>query len=367
MVIRRLAITDVRNIRQAHLEGLTPVTILYGQNGSGKTSVLEAIHILSSARSFRSHKLSPVIFREAEQCVVFGEVCRSASGNYLSMGVQRSRSSGGQIKVAGRVVNNTSELAECLPLQVINSDSFSLLEGSPSVRRRFLDWGVFHVEHDFHQAWKQAQRCLKQRNSLLRSGRMADAELVVWTDEFIRSSELLDSYRQRYLQGFKPIFERCLSRLLDLEGLKLSYHRGWDSSRSLREVLASQAVREREHQHTTSGPHRADLRLRYHSHPAHEVLSRGQQKLVVCALSLAQGYYLSQLKGHHCVYLVDDLPAELDAVHRKALCALLYELECQVFISCVDYRDVDDCWPDKEQIRMFHVEHGQVTALDSAE
>ena len=364
MLIKKLEVTGIRNLRRASFHPLSSINVLYGENGAGKTSVLESIHLLSSARSFRSHKLKPLINNEMESCVAFAEIDIPGAG-YQPVGVERfkSASTPGVIKIAGQSVKSASALAENLPVQVISSDTFKLLEGSPSVRRKFLDWGVFHVEHQFHSVWKNTQRCLKQRNTLLRHGRIDDQQLAVWTEEFVRLSSQLDSFRARYFQHLVPVFEQTLARLLALEGLSLAYYRGWDKDIDLAEVLAANAIREREQGHTSSGPHRADLKLRYQSASAADILSRGQQKLVVCALRVAQGYLLSRLAGRSCVYLVDDLPAELDKKHRLALCALLEELECQVFVTCVDYKDLDDCWSKEAAISMFHVEHGVINQL----
>jgi DNA replication and repair protein RecF len=361
VLIKRLEITGVRNIERALLPALGSINILYGDNGSGKTSILEAIHLLSSARSFRSHKLKPLINLAAQSCVAFAEIDIPGIG-FQPVGVERfkSPSTPGLIRVGGQAVKSAAVLAENLPLQVISSDTFKLLEGSPSIRRQFLDWGVFHVEHRFHPVWKSNQRCLKQRNTLLRHGRIDDQQLAVWTEEFIALSEQLDAFRQQYFDALIPVFEHTLARLIDLEGLHLSYHRGWDRERSLVDVMSSNEQREKEQGYTLSGPHRADLRIRYQSCDAADILSRGQQKLVVCALRVSQGYLLSKKSARSCVYLIDDLPSELDKHHRTALCSLLEELGCQVFVSCVDPADLSDCWSPQAKLTMFHVEHGNV-------
>jgi DNA replication and repair protein RecF len=174
----------------------------------------------------------------------------------------------------------------------------------------------------------------------------------------------MDNYRKAYFKQFVPVFERTLQRLLKLDGLGLTYYRGWDKEKSLFEVISTNKQRESEQGYTVSGPHRADLKLRYQSSMAADILSRGQQKLVVCALRVAQGYLLSQLTGRSCVYLVDDLPAELDKEHRLSLCGLLEELKCQVFVTCVDHHDLSDCWSVDAAIKMFHVEQGVVSAVD---
>lgn len=362
VLIRRLEIAGVRNLTSVSLPLLSPINILYGNNGAGKTSVLEAVHLLSSAKSFRGHKLKPLINSDMSSCVVFGEIDLPGAG-FQSVGIERfkAQSSSALIRVAGQNVKSASVLAENLPLQVICSDTFKLLEGAPLVRRQFLDWGVFHVEHQFHSVWKGTQRCLKQRNSLLRHARIDDLQLAVWTSELVSLGEQLDQIRRRYFDAFVPVFERTLARLLDIEGLSLKYYRGWDSERPLSEALASNLLRDRELGYTQSGPHRADLKMRYRSANAADLLSRGQQKLVVCALRVAQGYLLSQETGRSCVYLIDDLPSELDRDHRKALCSLLEELGCQVFVTCVDHNDLEGCWSASVPISMFHVEHGKIT------
>lgn len=361
VLIRRLEIAGVRNLTSVSLPLLSTINILYGDNGAGKTSVLEAIHLLSSAKSFRGHKLKPLINSDMDSCICFGEIDLPGQG-FQPVGVERFKASSvpAVIKVAGQTVRSASALAENLPLQVICSDTFKLLEGSPAVRRQFMDWGVFHVEHQFHSIWKNAQRCLKQRNSLLRHGRLDDSELAVWTQELAGFGEQLDVFRKSYFDRLVPIFEETLSRLLDIDGLSLKYYRGWDSDRSLCDVLAANLNRDKEVTHTQAGPHRADLKFRYRSANAADILSRGQQKLVVCALRVAQGYLLSQEKGRSCVYLIDDLPSELDRGHRKALCMLLEELGCQVFVTCVDHRDLAECWSVDMPVSMFHVEHGNI-------
>ncbi|MEE8060108.1 MAG: DNA replication/repair protein RecF [Pseudomonadales bacterium] len=366
MLIRRLEITGVRNVKRESLTSLSQINILYGSNGAGKTSVLESIHLLSSARSFRTHKLKPLIGSKVDSCTVFAEIDIPGLG-YQPVGVERFKSAArsGVIKVSGQSVKSSALLANNLPLQVICSDTFKLLEGAPVVRRQFLDWGVFHVEHSFHRVWKTARRCLKQRNTLLRHGRIDAVQLDVWTSELARLGQQLDNFRQQYIAQLVPVFEHTLAKLIDLDGLRLNYNRGWDKDRTLEEVFQSNRIREQELGYTLSGPHRADLRLRYQSADAADILSRGQQKLVVCALRVAQGYLLSQLTGRLCVFLVDDLPSELDNDRRKALCKLLEELQCQVFITCVDRADMENCWSMDTPIKMFHVEQGKITAVNS--
>lgn len=362
-MIQQLTITDIRNLTSVTLKPSPSVNILYGLNGSGKTSVLEAINILGVARSFRTSRIKPVINQGSEACTVFGRI--GVKSSTVPIGVSRNlRDESLQIRVAGENLKSTSELARLLPLQVINPDTFQLLEGSPKLRRNFIDWGVFHVKHqDFFPLWKRMQKALKQRNSLLRHGRISGSELISWNIEFEKAANAIDLLRSEYIQCLTPVFNQVLSELTELEDLSVQYYRGWDKDKSLSEVLLSGLARDAKSGYTHSGPQRADLRIRIGKVSAVDILSRGQLKLVVCALKLAQGFLYKELSGKQCVFLVDDLPSELDIPHRLALCQLFQKMNCQTFITCVEKEALERCWLPETEVKMFHVKHGQI-ALD---
>jgi DNA replication and repair protein RecF len=245
---------------------------------------------------------------------------------------------------------------------VLNAASFDLLTGSPAARRQFLNWGVFHVEQRFFSEWQRFQRCVKQRNKLLRRGKLEQSELSVWTRELATSGEQIHAFRQAYFEALAPRFRAIMSELSPaLEGLELRYRKGWDKSLAYSAALAASEVADREQGYTHVGPQRADLRVTVSGYSAAETLSRGQQKLVVCGLKLAQGQIMSEAQPRGCVYLVDDLPSELDAQHCRQVCEALTALQAQVFITCVDATDLAGMWPDDVKPLMFHVEQGTVS------
>lgn len=358
----RLRIHHVRNLEQVALEDLRRVNVFYGRNGSGKTSVLEAIHLLAIARSFRG-SVKSLVTHGKQETTVHGQM----SPGKLAIGVRRDLSGEVTIKIGGEPVRTVAALAEQLPVQIINADSFDLLTGTPGARRQYLDWGVFHVEHRFFEQWQRFQRGLKQRNKLLRRGKIAGDELSAWTRDLAVSGETLTSYRSAYFQLLTPRFKAIMAQLVpSLAGLELRFRQGWDKQHSYAEALASSESSDRDQGFTHAGPQRADIRVLIDGHLAAETLSRGQQKLVVCGLKLAQGQLMAEMGEKHCIYLVDDLPSELDAQHSEGVCSLLDSMDTQVFITCVHKREIAAAWPaaSRDHLAMFHVEHGRVVRED---
>ena len=362
MLLKRLAIQSLRNLDAVDIRPSARINLLYGRNGSGKTSVLEAVHTLSLGRSFRSYKHKPLIQSDKDGFNLFARI-EDEQGTEMPLGLSRNRQGEAQFKANGKPLGSIAALASLLPLQVINAQSFLLLEGSPKTRRQFMDWLVFHVEPRFFEDWKAAQRCLKQRNSLLRRGRMKPEELAVWDNELAHLSDKIDQYRFNSIVQLSKQFTELLNSFIDLPGIELSYVRGWDKNRSLVEILHEHIDSDLQAGYTRSGYHRADLRLTQNGQLAADILSRGQQKLVVCALKIAQGLVFSQLTERRCIYLVDDLPAELDPEHRRTLVDWLYMLDTQVFITGVDKDSLLVDWSHKPPLptQVFHVEQGTLS------
>lgn len=365
MYIKQLDIHGLRNLIEARLEPGPNLNFLCGPNASGKTTVLEAIYLLGRGRSFRTRLLKPVINHDRDSFTVFGVVSGRKAGSMGSespMGVTRSNTGASEYKVRGERVSASSALAEALPLQLLNSDSFGLLEGGPGLRRRYLDWGVFHVEHAYGAIWKRAVRCLVQRNALLRRAKMAlSAELDTWDTEFVDVSNTITEMRIHYLARLIPAIEAMADHFGVFRGAKLhlGYYRGWDKDRLLSDVLMSQRERDRATGSTHAGPHRADLSIRVGSARAADVLSRGQIKLLIIVMIFAQGVLYRQWGGRRCVYLLDDLGAELDFANLQKVGLLLEQQDVQAFVTSTELRSLEALRGGIAP-RVFHVEHGQL-------
>ena len=218
-----------------------------------------------------------------------------------------------------------------------------------------MDWGVFHVEHRFFHHWQQLKKALKQRNAALRQYYRAQ-EVQLWDKDFVESAVLIDEWREAYLDAFTPIFNQLIRSWSTLPSLSFEYYRGWPRDRCLHVLLDESISRDQDLKYTFYGPHRADLRITCESHPVKDVLSRGQLKLVMIAMRLAQGILLKQLVDKSCVYLVDDLPSELDKQNLSLVVDALLSLGAQVFLTSVDKAAFGDL-----EGAMFHVEHGTIT------
>lgn len=353
MRISVLEISHVRNLQPQVVRLHPSLNIIYGDNGSGKTSVLEAIHLVALGRSFRSGKIRRLINDQQESCLVRVELM---DGHGAAI---RKHSNGDtELRLDGRSNVTIAEMAKMLPVQLLNPESMDLLDGASKARRAMLDWGVFHVEHHFYPAWQRYQRAMKHRNLLLKNGTIQRLSLRPWHVEMSNAGEQLHAFRSEYCQRLQTVLAACLQRFLPDLQLDLSYQAGWSTEQSLYDLLEADVERDVARGHTQAGPHRADLRLRIHGVDADEILSRGQKKLVICALKLAQVELLKQT-GHPCTILIDDLAAELDSGARERLCAYLIELGCQVFVTCIESQSVMGAVAGNP-CKMFHVEHGWV-------
>lgn len=357
MPIKRLQISGVRNLKPLSLTPSLGVNFIYGENGSGKSSLLEALYILANGKSFRHHLLKPVIQHSMDSCVLFSEIIDSRMG-IARLGVQRSRNGEKTIKLNGDAIHSQAEATAWLPVQIIEPNTFKLLSGSPQERRQFIDWGVFHVEHSFLNQWREFKKLLLQRNAVLKKGK--PDWLHVWDKGFVKAANAVNVARKAYIERLVPVFEHTLSRLDDNLDIQLSFYPGWERNSDLIEILNKQRERDIQIGHTQSGPQRAELRIKTNGINAADVLSRGQQKAVVAALKLSQGLLFQQETERSTIYLVDDLASELDETHRFALCQLLEDLKCQVFITSIEHNSISDEW-QPEGSKMFHVEHGNIT------
>lgn len=352
MYLTQLDIYQVRNLQEVKIKPGKRCNYIFGANASGKTSVLEAIYLLSVARSFRTTHIKHVISFEQPFLQVFARI-EKTNKESTSIGLERSAQKT-RIRINGSDVKQVSELSSLLPVQIINPDVHKLLEQGPKYRRQFIDWGVFHVEHTFLQAWQQYYRVLKQRNAALRR-KQEKKSIKLWDEQLIQFAKMITLSRENYLSGFLPIFNQYVKKLMGLS-VHIYYQRGWNSELSFTETLENSFEKDTFKGFTSFGPHRADLEISHQGSLVQNSFSRGQQKLLVCAMRLAQISHLKQETNQQSILLVDDLAAELDIDHRQNLIELLIDTQAQLFVTATEQNSF--FLPPEIESKMFHVEHG---------
>ena len=374
MALLSLQTEHFRNLAPGSLSFSPWVNLIYGANGSGKTSLLEAIGYLGLGRSFRQNRHQVDCTEGHQGFVVFGEVlpdtpdARTLSGGThaprcrlgFSRDIQERET---RLRVDGENVYSLSVLASLFPVSVIDPGVLDVVAGGPGKRRQFLDWLVFHVEPFFGGVWQQCQRTISQRNQILRSGRIDDQQLQVWDRQFIEVAEKVDEHRRAVFAEFEAVFRSVLSDVHSewATALKVDYFPGWDRKKGLANTLREHREQERKVGHTLYGPNRADLRLRYHGRSVAELFSRGQQKTLVILMKLAQGEVLAS-HGKQVTFLLDDINAELDLDNRRLLAERLNRLGSQIFMTAIERPDPSLLWEiPPPEYKVFHVEHGRLT------
>jgi DNA replication and repair protein RecF len=357
MTLRRVQVTDFRCLHRADLDLDPSFTLISGPNASGKTSLLEAIYVLGRGRSFRTRRIDPLIRSGAERMMVVGEA--ELPERHVTLGIEGT-AEGLRARVGGERVASLAELAWVLPVQIIDPEIHRLIEEGPNRRRRFIDWGVFHVEHSFVEHWQRYQQTLRQRNAALKA-RQGRAVVTAWDAELIRYGELITEARQRYVALLAPVAATVGRRLLDLE-LALTYRTGWSADLDLRAALDASFARDVELGATQPGPHRADLAIRLEGAAVRDRVSRGQQKLLAAVLLLSQIKLFPEDSRAQPTLLLDDPAAELDSARLTTLLDEVRAQPLQLVVTTLQAGNME-LGVFGHPGRRFEIDAGQVRAV----
>ncbi|WP_201615618.1 DNA replication/repair protein RecF [Psychrobacter urativorans] len=397
-MIERLQVSHLRNLSQVNMQAAA-CNVVIGANGSGKTSLLEAIFLLSRGKSFRHSQPKRYVQHHQPAATVHAKL---SDGSTLA--IQKQADATTVLRLNQSTVYNQSILTEQLPTLLIDPSTMDMLEQGSASRRQLLDWLVFHMKQGFHPQWVAYQRLLKQRNSLLKQtkhlSQSQQAELKSWDKGLANHAALIHHYRQRIFEAWQPYFAQSIAQLLPTyaQQLSLSYSPGYDVSIPFDEQLQERLTQDLQLGYTRIGSHRADVHVHWRSNSnahnvtdndvntklpalkeqAANVLSRGEKKLLITALRLSQlPLLLSSLDiaseitdaskitnqaNTTPVVLLDDITAELDDRALEILLATLSKLPCQVFITSL----TDDIVPLINKYwsapNMFHMKQGMLSA-----
>ena len=325
MTLKVLSIEHLRNFITLQTELHPHLNLITGVNGSGKTSFLESIYLLSCAKSFRTRETSTLINHGKSNLTIYAETFDNQS-----LAIQKSLTTPTIMKINENSCHSASELARFLPTQIFYQDVFQIIDAGPAVRRSLLDWGLFHVKHQYYELWKNYRRALKQRNFLLRQ-KASPVVFVPWNQILSTLSCEIHFLRQEYMQQLNTIFVDVLASLTQAPCL-LHYYKGWDKkneNKSLDSILNDSYNIDLQYQYTRYGSHQAEIVFTSDDYKSKYYLSRGQQKIVLFALKIAQ----SKLLNQPCVFLLDDLFAELDSSHISKVLQCILQTRGQFFIT----------------------------------
>ncbi|VAW47168.1 DNA recombination and repair protein RecF [hydrothermal vent metagenome] len=361
--INQLTIQHFRNCQQIQCELSSGLNLIIGDNAAGKTSIIEAIWVLATGRSFRTPKAQHLIQHQQTALTVFAEVHSShATPNtkHHRLGIQKSLQHT-QLRIDGETTPSQSTIAQHLPVQLLTPESHKLLEDGPKARRQFMDWGCFHQSPNFMPLWRNYQRGLKQRNQALKK-RLPKKQVQLWDQTLVENALKIDQIRQSYLENLTPyLVTFCQALMPELsEDVVCQYRAGWPkNTKDLMLLYQLNFHKENALGHTQYGAHRADIRFKFSSQEAINTLSRGQQKLFVCALLLAQASLHEKILNEPVIMLIDDLPAELDKTHRLKLLELLQVLKIQHIITSTSQSLIPILKPQNTHI--WHINAGKLS------
>jgi len=358
MKLDKVQINHFRNIDDLSIVAHESLNVFLGQNGSGKSSILEALHYLGFARSFRTHKHKNVISYEKSGFTVFCSTV-AVDGIQQKFGISRQTDDSCVVNINGKKSKRATDLASYLPIQIFTPQSSELLLGAPKLRRRYLDWVLFHVEQSFNLDFQVFNKSLKHLNALYKS-RQPEQDLGYWNDMLCEKGEAISANRQKLLtEHLIQLINANLKDFLPEFSFEISYYRGWEKGYTLADSILKNRPRDQKYGFLSVGPHKADLRIKIKGENAHEILSRGQLRMLVAGMQLAQTQYLHTQTAKSSIFLLDDVGAELDEEKRKVFISRLNTTETQLFVTAIDSKQLDflQNYNDK---KVFHVEHGQV-------
>lgn len=366
--IKQIAISQLRNLTNVKLD-LGLINVFIGNNGSGKTSMVESLFLLSRGKTFRHHQPKHYINHTAKQCAVWAKL-----DDETTFAIAKTANAETVLRHNDTMVKSQSQMTKRLPLVVIDPSGMDVLEEGAATRRQMLDWLSFHLNAEFYEQWLVYQRLLKQRNSLLKSvGADAHhlAQMMAWDRQLAMAGERLHDYRQQSYDAWQSKFYDVCALLLPhySDALVFDYQAGFDIQAGLFDVLQTRLMQDGELGYTRIGAHRADINLNIKANGRHQainVLSRGEKKLLIAALKLSK---LHTLITHTTadesvlpIVLIDDIDSELDKKAINLLMTILDQMPCQLFVTSLN-DEVLSCLPSSKELCIFDVKDGDITPI----
>ena len=368
MLIESVNLLGFRNIKSASLKTDADVNVFYGKNGSGKTSILEALFYLSRAKSFRTNKKIHLLNSDSQMLAVSSTIKQKEEVHQLGIGLHSDGLT--KMKLDGEVIHRLSEASALFPVQIITPESFDVFYSSPKARRSFFDFGLFHVEHGFQKSWSDYSKLLKQTNVLLRKRQKDRRELSFWYKSLIEAAEKIESYRELFFEKhFSIAIEDLAEELKENEyaelivGLELKYKKKsfvLNHELDTEQQIHAQIEKDIKYKQVGFGPNRADIIFVKDGEDISNRLSRGQSKMLFYLLEVAMVKIVKSTTKKNLLMLVDDLPSEVDENTRSTMLEMLLHSGAQIFVTGIENKIAKEFMNYTNSVNVFHVEHGTV-------
>ena len=352
MFLNRLSLRKIRNIKEANLTLNQKTNVIIGENAAGKTSVLESLDILSRGRSFRTNKFESLVSSGEKSFYVGATV--GGSGKKLEIHKEKNKT---KVLINNKEEKKQSLLAQELAILCIHPSSHNLIEGPPSERRAFLDWGLFHVEQDFKKEWASYIKLLKQRNEALKTRALKDD---IWLEKLAEAGEQITKMRASHMANLNKHFQQNKEHILPNLELSFLYEQGWEENSPLFDSLCAKRAIDEERGYTSVGPQNANISISLNGREAQKVCSRVQQKLIANIMLLSQSKEFYERREFPSIILVDDLSAELTLDMQEKILERLFETNSQIFLTALNDSVLADILCEMDA-NVFHVEHGEIT------
>ncbi len=336
MYLKSLALVNFKNYADANLQFSEKINCFVGENGVGKTNLLDAIHYLALCKSnFNPVDVQNIRFEE-EFAVIQGEYFRDGKDEDIYCSIRRQKS-----KIFKRNRKEYQRLADhigLLPLVMISPADSVLISGGSEERRRFLNEVLAQFDRTYLENMIRYNRALQQRNKLLKdfaaSGRFQRDQLEVWDEQLIIYGEPVHKARMEFIRNLLPVFSDIYAHVSGKkEQIELVYESQLNEE-SFRTLLEANIIKDRALQYTSVGVHKDDLVMTLGPLPLKKVGSQGQQKTLLVALKLAEFEFISGIKGVKPTLLLDDLFDKFDRNRVRQIITLVADNRFgQIFIS----------------------------------
>ncbi|MBP9722742.1 MAG: DNA replication/repair protein RecF [Gammaproteobacteria bacterium] len=391
MPIKSFKLANFRKFHEINLEFSEQINFLIGKNASGKTSILEAIYLLSCGRSFRTSNLANLVKLEnlsnlsnSGNAIPINIWAKITQDNNLQSLISYSRNSNtGKKKILlnEKPLNSLAEIARLLPVCIIDGEGFKGVSAPPQQRRQLFDWGMFHVKHEFYPIWRKYTKALDQRNSLIRSSKLSYnfndfKQFLPWDNMLAEAALELITLRQQYFNIIAEKFYYYINKLNNPlnsslnNNIQIELNSGLGDAatiiptiQEIKLALNRNLKKDLLKGYTSIGPHRADIVFKIDGQPAKELVSSGQEKVIMIAFYLALIDIIKELTGKKCTILIDDIAAELDNTSKNLLCEQLFNSGHQLIMTAIRESDLPlelfnlNNNVINNSFKMFHVEH----------